>query len=98
MFPDGGHLYLRWGWKHFARTLNLQDRFSLVLRYDGQSQINVMAFNLTTCRKQYPHDIEVGGSQLSLSFMGSRSFAVILKKYNLKVKYLVSTRARHQTY
>jgi hypothetical protein len=23
VFPDGGHLSLREGWKHFARTLNL---------------------------------------------------------------------------
>ena len=37
VFPNGGHLYLRQGWKHFARTLDLQDGFSLVLRYDGQS-------------------------------------------------------------
>ena len=34
---NSGHLYLRWGWKHFAGTLNLQDGFSLVLRYDSWS-------------------------------------------------------------
>ena len=37
VFPDGGHLYLHQGWKHFARALDLQDEFSLVLRYDGRS-------------------------------------------------------------
>ena len=37
VFPDGGHLYLCQGWKHFPRALDLQDGFSLVLRYDGQS-------------------------------------------------------------
>ena len=31
VFPDGGHLYLHQGWKHFAHALNLQDEFSLVL-------------------------------------------------------------------
>ena len=56
VFPDGGHLYLHRGWKHFAHALDLQDWFSLVLRYDGQSQINVKVFDLTTCCKQYPHD------------------------------------------
>ena len=37
VFPDDGHLYLHRGWKHFARTLDLQDGLSLVLRYDGRS-------------------------------------------------------------
>ncbi|XP_066351203.1 B3 domain-containing protein Os03g0212300-like [Miscanthus floridulus] len=41
VFHDSGHLYLHRGWKHFTRALNLQDGFSLVLRYDGRSQINV---------------------------------------------------------
>jgi hypothetical protein len=34
---DSAHLYLRRGWKHSAHALDLQDGFSLVLRYDGQS-------------------------------------------------------------
>ena len=51
LFPDGGHLYLRWGWKHFVHALDLQDGFSLVLWYDGWSQINVKVFDLTTYRK-----------------------------------------------
>ena len=72
------HLYLHQGWKHFARALDLQDRFSLVLRYDGQSQINVKVFDLTTCRKEYSHDFKANGSQLSLSIVEPRSFAVIL--------------------
>ena len=37
VLPDGDHLYLRQGWKHFAHILNLQDGFSLVLRYDSRS-------------------------------------------------------------
>ena len=37
VFPDGGHLYLHQEWKHFAHALDLQDGFSLVLRYDGRS-------------------------------------------------------------
>ena len=37
VFSDGGHLYFRRGWKHFARALDLQDGFSLVLWYDGRS-------------------------------------------------------------
>ena len=57
-----------------------------------------MVFDLTTCRKQYPPDFEASGSQLSLPVAEPRSFAVILKKYHLKVKYLVSTHARHRTY
>ena len=48
VFPDGSHLYLRRGWKHFVRTLDLQDGLSLVLRYDGRSQINIKVFDLTT--------------------------------------------------
>ena len=98
MFPDGSHLYLCWGWKHFACALDLQDGFSLVLRYDSQSQINVKVFELTTCCKQYPPDFKASGSQLSLPIMEPRIFVVILKKYHLKAKYLVSTRARHRTY
>ena len=35
VFPNGGHLYLCRGWKHFARALNLQYGFFLVLWYDG---------------------------------------------------------------
>ena len=69
VFPnvtDGGHLYLRWGWSHFARTLDLRDGYSLVLQHDGRSQINVKVFDITNCRKQYPHDFEAGGNQLSL--------------------------------
>ncbi|XP_066373385.1 B3 domain-containing protein Os03g0212300-like [Miscanthus floridulus] len=88
VFLDGGHLYLHRGWKHFAHALDLQDGFSLVLRYDGKSQINVKVFDLTTCRKQYPHNFEAGGSQLSLPIAEPRSFPVILKKYHLKEKYL----------
>ena len=101
MFPDvidGGHLYLHRGWSHFACTLDLCDGYSLVLRYDGWSQINVKVFDITNCRKQYPHDFEASSSQLSLPIVELRSFAVILKKYHLKVKYLVSTRARRITY
>ena len=55
-------------------------------------------FDLTTCRKQYLHDFEASGSQLSLPIVELRSFAVIQKKYHLKAKYLVSTRARRRTY
>ena len=66
--------------------------------YDGRSEINIKVFDLTTYRKQYLHDFEADGSQLSLPIMELRSFAVILKKYHLKAKYLVSTHARHKTY
>ena len=97
VFPDGSHLYLHRGWKHFARALGLQHRFSLVLRYDGRSQINVKVFDLTTS-KQYPHDFEAGGNQLSLPIVESRSFPVILKMYHLKAKYLVSTHTRCRMY
>ena len=65
VFPNDGHLYLHRRWKHFARALDLYDGFSLVLRYDGRSQINIKVFDLTTCRKQYPHDFEASGSLLS---------------------------------
>jgi hypothetical protein len=37
VFLDGDHLYLHLGWKHFTRALDLQDGFSLILRYDGWS-------------------------------------------------------------
>ncbi|XP_066333544.1 B3 domain-containing protein Os03g0212300-like [Miscanthus floridulus] len=50
--------------------------------------IYVKVFDLTTCRKQYTHNFEAGSSQLSLPIMEPRSFAVILKKYHLKAKYL----------
>ena len=98
VFPDGGHLYVHRGRKHFAHAINLQDGFSLVLRYDGRSQINVKVFDLTTCCKQYPHNFEASGSQLSLPIAELRSFAVILKKYQLKTKYLVTIRVRRRTY
>ena len=98
VFSDVRHLYLHWGWKNFARALDLQDGFSLVLWYDGRSKINVKVFDLTTCRKQYPRNFEAGGNQPSLSIMEPRSFVVIMKKYHLKAKYLVSTHARHRTY
>ena len=65
VFPDvtdGGHMYLHRGWSHFARTLDLRNGYSLVLWYDGQSQINIKVFDLTTCRKQYSHDFKAGGS------------------------------------
>ena len=42
---------------------------------------------LPPTRKQYPHDFEADGSQLSLPITELRSFAVILKKYHLKAKY-----------
>ena len=83
VFPYGGHLYLHRGWKYFMGALDLQDGFSLVLRYDGWSQINIKDLDLITCRKQYPHDFKAGGSQLSLPIMEPRSFVVILKKYHL---------------
>ena len=98
VFPDGRHLYLHRGWKQFTCALDLQDGFSLVLWYDGRSQINVNVFDLSTYHKWYPHDFETSGSQLSLPIVESRSFVVILKKYHLKAKYLVSTRTRHRTY
>jgi len=98
VFPDGGHLYPCRGWKHFARALDLQDGFSFVLQYDSRSHINVKVFNLTTYRKQYPHDFEASGSQLSLPIVELRSFIVILKKYHLKAKYLVSTHTRRKMY
>ena len=62
VFPDGGHLYLHRGWKHFACALDLQDGFSLVLWYDGRSQINIKVFEFTTCHKQYLHNFEDSGS------------------------------------
>ena len=96
VFPDRGHLYLHRGSKHFARALDLQDGFSLVLWYDGRSQINIKVFALTTCRKQYPHDFKANDSQLSLPIMEPRSFAVTLKKYHLKAKYLGSTHVRRR--
>jgi hypothetical protein len=57
-----------------------------------------MVFNITNYRKQYPHDFEVGGNQLSLPIAEPRSFVMILKKYHLKAKYLVSTSVRRITY
>ena len=87
VFPNGGHLYLHRGWKHFARALDLQYGFSIILQYDSRSHINVKVFDLTTCCKQYLHDFEASESQLSLPIMEPRSFAVILKKYHLKAKY-----------
>ena len=54
VFPDvtdGYHLYLRQGWSHFAHTLDLYDGYSLVLRYDDRSLINVKVINLTTYRR-----------------------------------------------
>ncbi|XP_066333448.1 B3 domain-containing protein Os03g0212300-like [Miscanthus floridulus] len=51
-------------------------------------EINVKVFDLTTYQKQYAHDFEAGGSQLSLPIVEPRSFAVIMKKYHLKAKYL----------
>ena len=45
-----------------------------------------------------PHNFDARSSQLSLPIMEPRSFAMILKKYHLKAKYLVSTRARHKMY
>ena len=51
VFPNGGHLYLCLGCKHFPHVLDLKDGFSLVLQYDGRSQINVKVFDLTTCHK-----------------------------------------------
>ena len=101
MFPDitnGGQLFLCRGWSHFARTLDLRNGYSLVLWYDGQSQINIKVFDITNYRKQYPDDFEAGGNQLSLPIVKPRSFAVVLKKYHLKAKYLVSTHARHRMY
>jgi hypothetical protein len=95
---DGGHLYLHRGWSHFACTLDLCDGYSLVLRYDGQSQINVKLFDITNYGKQCPHKFKAGGNQLSLPIVELRSFAMILKKYHLKAKYLVSTHMRHRTY
>jgi hypothetical protein len=65
VFPnvtDGVHLCLHWGWKQLACALDLQDRFSLVLWCDDRSQINVKVFDLTTCHKQYLHDLEASGS------------------------------------
>jgi hypothetical protein len=87
VFPDvtdGGHLYLHRGWSHFACTLDLHDGYSLVLRCDHRSQINVMVFDITNCRKQYPHNFEASGNQLSLLIVEPMSFTVILKKYHLK--------------
>ncbi|XP_066373608.1 B3 domain-containing protein Os03g0212300-like [Miscanthus floridulus] len=54
----------------------------------GWSQINTKVFDLMTYRKQYPHDFEAIGSQLSLPIVEPRSFVVILKKYHLKAKYV----------
>ncbi|XP_066333741.1 B3 domain-containing protein Os03g0212300-like [Miscanthus floridulus] len=91
VFPDitdGGHLYLRWGWSHFACTLDLCDGYYLLLRYNGWSQINVKVFHITNRRKQYPHDFEADSNQLSLPITEPRSFAMILKKYHLIAKYL----------
>ena len=98
VFPNSGHLYLCRGWKHFIRALDLQDGFSLVLWYDGRSQINIKVFNITNYHEQYPDDFEAGGNQLSLPIAEPRSFVVILKKYHLKVKYMVSTHMRYRMY
>ena len=68
------------------------------MQYDGRSQINVKVFDIINCRKQYLHDFKANGNQLSLSIVEPMSFAVILKKYHLKAKYLVSTRTRRRTY
>jgi hypothetical protein len=101
VFPnvtDGSHLYLHRGWSHFARTLDLRDGYSLVLWYDGRSQINIKVFDITNYRKQCLHDFKADGNQHSLTIMELRSFVVILKKYHLEAKYLVSTRVRRRTY
>ena len=78
----------KYGWGDFCanNNLNVGDTyfFSMIRK--------------ATCSKQYPHDFEASGSQLSLSIAKPRSFVVILKKYHLKAKYLVSTRARCRTY
>jgi hypothetical protein len=66
--------------------------------YLHRSKIDIKVFDITKCHKQYLHDFEASGNQLSLPITESRSFAVILKKYHLKAKYLVSTHARRRTY
>ena len=60
--------------------------------------MNIKVFDLTTYHKQYPHDFQASGSHLSLLIVEPRSFAVIVKKYHLKAKYLVSTRTRRRMY
>jgi hypothetical protein len=43
-----------------------------------------LVFDITNCRKQYPHNFEASGNQLSLLIVEPMSFTVILKKYHLK--------------
>jgi hypothetical protein len=43
-----------------------------------------MVFDITNCHKQYPHNFEASGNQLSLLIVEPMSFTVILKKYHLK--------------
>ena len=56
------------------------------------------SLTLPSATKQYPHNFKASSSQLTLPIAELRSFAVILKKYHLKAKYLMSTRVRHRMY
>ncbi|KAM3330577.1 hypothetical protein ACQJBY_027033 [Aegilops geniculata] len=65
VFDGEGHMYLGPDWDHFARAHELQLRYFLVFRYDGDTMFTVKMFDNTMCRTYYQHDNDASNGSSS---------------------------------
>ncbi|XBI31864.1 hypothetical protein VPH35_055385 [Triticum aestivum] len=65
VFDGEGHMYLGPGWEHFARAHELQLRYFLVFRCDGDAMFTVKMFDNTMCRMYYQHDDDASSGSSS---------------------------------
>ena len=61
------NMYLCRGWEQFYHAYDLQHRYFLLFRYDGDAMLTVKVFNTTMCRMHYQDDEDA--SMLCLFFL-----------------------------
>jgi hypothetical protein len=56
MFDGEGQMFLKNGWKRFARSNDIEAGHFIVFKYDGNGEFSVKVFNETMCRRRYHSD------------------------------------------
>ncbi|KAE8801558.1 B3 domain-containing protein [Hordeum vulgare] len=68
VFDTDGSMYLDRGWKQFVHAYDLQIRYFLVFRYDGNATFVVKVFDTTMCRRHYQDDDDASNGSRSSEY------------------------------
>ncbi|KAE8779930.1 hypothetical protein D1007_46967 [Hordeum vulgare] len=81
VFDTDGSMYLDRGWKQFVHASDLQHRYFLVFRYDGNATFVVKVFDTTMCRRRYQDDDDAKMEFFTIILQKSSSKEVLPDKF-----------------